>query len=646
MAVRTTSPWWVSALFAVGLVLVFIGERAFSHVGGIRLLATGAGALLVVATTALRLFTFARSREARRKVELAFVLCHAGALLALLLYVTTTGWGLGLFGIDAADAAGADRFRIPMTILWLVVLAASVVPLLMIELSLGTANRTHIALAEKDAVDDAAVELRRVSEMASSGLTMALAAALLMVTCNVADQRNIRKDLSYFKTSSPGSATVNMVESMSEPLRVLLFFPEVSEVKREVRGYFDALARAAGNVEVEEHDRMISAELAREHRVGQDGTIVLIRGDKAERLTVNPDFERARRNQLRTLDGDVQQRIMKVIREQRVAYLTVGHGEINDPQSLGPDLATRYPDAQASQIKRILTDQNYRVADLGLAQGLGNRVPEDATLVMVLGPREPLSDEALESLARYVAGGGALLVSLDPLSKATLGPLERRLGVRFDPTPITDDKEHLVRRGNVSDRRLILTNQFSSHASVTTMGRAGARSGILLVNAGHLVDAPFEAGPTTPKRTYVVRSMSTSWADVEDNLAFDDGVEKRDRYNLAAAIEDPGVGADGAEEHRGMRAMVFSDAEMFSDGVLVQFPVMQVLAADVVKWLGGEERFAGDTVVEKDVRIKHTRSEDVIWFYSTIVGAPLLVLGLGLAVMWWRRRSSLRRASS
>jgi hypothetical protein len=42
------------------------------------------------------------------------------------------------------------------------------------------------------------------------------------------------------------------------------------------------------------------------------------------------------------------------------------------------------------------------------------------------------------------------------------------------------------------------------------------------------------------------------------------------------------------------------------------------------------------------VRIKHTRSRDAKWFYGSIVGAPLLILGLGLVVGQLGRRRRRR----
>jgi len=59
---------------------------------------------------------------------------------------------------------------------------------------------------------------------------------------------------------------------------------------------------------------------------------------------------------------------------------------------------------------------------------------------------------------------------------------------------------------------------------------------------------------------------------------------------------------------------------------------------DSVKWLGGEEVFAGEVVSEDDKPIQHTKSQDAVWFTLTIVGMPLVVLALGLLGTWARRR--------
>ena len=107
--------------------------------------------------------------------------------------------------------------------------------------------------------------------------------------------------------------------------------------------------------------------------------------------------------------------------------------------------------------------------------------------------------------------------------------------------------------------------------------------------------------------------------------------------------KDPRAKKDAAKvapEPRAMRAMVFADAQLVSDRVLGTLALNQALVVDALKWLGTEEAFVGETTSEKDVAIEHTKSQDVAWFYSTILGAPLLVLSGGLAGVYRRRRKS------
>ncbi len=641
---RTASPWWLSAILLAGLAALFVGERALDTFGGARFLSIG-GLMLILTATALRIWAFAVTRGARRRVEAIFLACHAGIALGLIGYWFTTPWTMHLLGIDALDKAGLQRYLVPMTVLYCVILAISLLPLLMVELSLGVAQRGRLA-ASAGRGHDEAVELVRVLEMSTSGLSIALAAGFLMVTCNIAEQRNVRGDLSYFKTSSPGPSTVKIARSISEPLEVLLFFPESNQVGKEVQQYFKELARRTGNVNVEMHDRMVSATLARKHRITSDGTIIISRGDKSEKLAVSPDFQRARRTELRTFDAKVNTALLKVVRARHVAYFTVGHGELNDPSSLG-QLAAQQPEGRASITKRILEALNYSVQELGLAQGLASEVPGDATLVVMLAPRTPLRDEELATLDRYLERGGAMLIALDPDSEARLGPLGGRLGLDFDPTPLTDDREHLRQRGNSSDRRLILTNQFSAHASTTTLSRASARAGIVVANSGSLSEAPPTAGADAIQRTFVIRSTPNAWADLDNDLEFDSDTETRARYNIAAAVEATPAGEGNTETEltKGMRAVVVADGDLFGDPIQQLVPLSNHLLADSVMWLGGEEDLAGETISEEDVLIKHSESEDVILLYSSIVGAPLLILGFGLGIGYVRRRRNARRTA-
>jgi hypothetical protein len=664
MAMRTASPWWLTLVLAGGLLFFFLGERPFDHVDVVGNALTGLGLIAVLGSTALRLFGMTRADGQKRAVEKVLVLCHVGVVLALVLYAASTGWGRELLGKAPPPDDGLDKYGTSLRVLWGILILISFVPLAMAEIALGAADRDSLKLGgdKGSAADEASIDRQRVTSMATSGLTIALALSFLMVTCNVAKERNIHRNLSYFRTSSPGTATVAMVESVSDPIVALLFFESVNEVKTEVRTYFETLADRAGNLEIQEHDRVLSGDLAERLKVTKDGTIVLIRKSelddpevktpKTETFTVDTDWKKARTSQLKTLDSTVQKSLMKVIRDKRIAYLTVGHGEVNDPASAG---MVRAGDtgAKTQTIKTILGMLNYQAKDLGRGD-LAVDVPTDADVVMILGPLTELLDEELEALDRYLANGGSLLIALDPQRGGNLGLLEGRLGVRWDPRPLIDDSRPMVDRRNAADALILAATQFSSHASVTTLSKQGAKEGLPVFLGGSFDDAEFtrKVDGSEAKRTYVIESAKEVFRSLDRNLRFDEAAgEKRDTYHLAAAIEDAkALPAEASKDEdkspeNGMRALVFGDVELFVDTIQLRVPLTQFVFADAIKWLGGEEALAGETESEKDVPIEHTRSRDAKWFYGSIVGAPLLIICIGMLVTSIRGGRRKRRKS-
>ena len=88
-----------------------------------------------------------------------------------------------------------------------------------------------------------------------------------------------------------------------------------------------------------------------------------------------------------------------------------------------------------------------------------------------------------------------------------------------------------------------------------------------------------------------------------------------------------------------MRLIVVADSDLISDRFL-RNPGNGYFFIDALKWLGGEEKYMGQTTSEEDIRIMHTQKEDQIWFYLTIFGVPSLVLALGLFINYRRRRKS------
>jgi hypothetical protein len=708
--VKRQDPAWAVPLYLGGLVAIYVGERVLSGLESGGWVPTVLGIGAVLAATLVRLSPRFRSGGDRGRIENLMAGVSVGGLVALLIYFASTDAGMARLGLDTLPIDERDRVEGIMMVAWVVLLALSVTPMVFAQTALFPMRK-----AERP-------ESRRVRAAAVAGLSLAMAAVYGALFVFVAEGSNVKADYSYFKTSRPSESTRKIAESIKESIRVTAFFPEVNEVRNEVEGYLRDLAAGIPKLQVDVKDRLMHPKLARELRAMQDGVIVLSKGGSHNPMTIGTDLKTAQAK-LKTLDKDFQEQLMKVAVSRRVAYLTAGHGELNDRGA---------QEGRSSKIVReILRSQNFTVKDLGLAQGLASEVPDDAGVVMVLGPTQPFLSEEIETLQRYADGGGRLLMALDPdggadepfAAAAVAPPVEPRgdagaaeataaeataseaskapeptvaegtksapaatedprmasldalaglADLRFSPVVLANERQHIRRRFNASDRVLLPTSSFSSHASVSTLSRNAPRAAIVINGAGSLERAERPKG----KIDFAVRSLPGTFGDSNGNFRQDEPAEKSKVFQLAAAVtreikkgdapksetepkqedekkgpeakEEKGKkGKDAKKQNAGaadeFRAFVIADSDVFADWIMGRAPANPYLFVDAVRWLVGEESFAGEVNTEEDVRIEHTKQEDLAWFYAIIFGAPAVVLGLGLFVSR-RSRGKLRAA--
>jgi hypothetical protein len=197
----------------------------------------------------------------------------------------------------------------------------------------------------------------------------------------------------------------------------------------------------------------------------------------------------------------------------------------------------------------------------------------------------------------------------------------------------------------------MVVSSFSSHAAVSTLSRNAPRAAVIVFGAGSLERAP-GAGE---RADFAVKAGSGTFADTNKNFRFDKDSERQATFNIAAAVtktigdpknekkeepkdaKDPKAKKDAKKEAKNeLRAFVLADADALSDFVMAEVLANQVLYVDAIRWLIGEESFSGVPNTEEDQKIQHTKQEDLAWFYSSIFGAPAVVLGLGV---WISRRS-------
>ncbi len=596
--------WTLSLMFGLGLLAAFIGERLIGT-GTARTVLTGVGVAAAVISTALRLVRAMKSSGDRGRIERTLL---AFAVLGLV--------SLGLYFVQ--PDATSPKLAGVVGALWPVVMALAVIPSFLAELAYASmANAPE-------------VELGRVRDGALSGVGLTAALVFAFTTYYVASERDVKWDLSYFRTAEPGDATRNVVRALGEPVEVSVFFPPANDVGEQVMEYLDDLASLSPQFKVALFDQALDPKRAQELGVSGNGTIVVAQGKRKELLGMGTELEKAR-SQLRSLDKEFQKRLLKVAKERRTLYFTTGHGE------RGADRAD--PTDQRWTIRtlrEVFEQQNYEVKSLGVAQGLAAEVPRDAAAVIIAGPTQAFLPEELTALERYLDRGGRVLLALDPEAKLEFADLLKGFGLRYDPTPLANDEAFLSRTGAATDRNQIFTDAYSSHPAVTSLSRLGRRAPLLLLGAGALEALPERLSQV--RVDFTVHAHPKTFADKNANFEFDAKDELRRVYELAAAATRTKPASEGAEASEA-RLVVFADSDLLGDPVF-QNAGNAYLALDGMKWLLGDDAIAGETNSEEDVRIQHTRKQDVMWFYSTVFLAPVLVLGAGFVVT---RRKGARR---
>ena len=603
-------------LWLGGSALLLAGQR-YAGPGFLRGVLGGVGAglaVVAVGACAAGFLNAARGSAARTAAgrSLAF---YGLAALGLVLYPLTASGIVDRLGFDDD---GAATWRALWTVAWL--------------LAWWVGTAAAVGGDWTRFRGGGALEPRRVRAATAAAASLALAVAWVFALNYTAGERDRLWEWSARSRAFASDATLELVGGLREPVEAVAFFPPANRVLRRIEPFLDDVA-AAGPVEVAVLDQALEPARAAELGARENGALFLLRGGDRRRIDLGVDYDSAK-SRLGSLDRDFQEALLEIGRERRTVYLTAGHGERRE--YAGDDGLPGMRNARG--ILRALNVDTRDLSVTDLIQGL----PADAGLVAAFGPTEPFLPEEVESLRQFWRRGGSLLLLLEPGVEHGLSPLLADLGVRQLDGTVANERYHLRRDGALSDRRLLVTNRFGSHATVRDLSRAASRIGLALEGAAGLEGAV--GGPA--RASVLVRPMTGSWLERDGDFERDAEAEadRVEALAMASTLEVESGAAEDAGEPRESRAVVIGDADAMNDDyVYVTGPgtmsANAKLLLDAYAWLAREDETAVSSVPgDDDPVLQRTRGESIRWFLGTVFGVPALVLAIGFAVV--RRRRS------
>ncbi|MBL8131180.1 MAG: Gldg family protein [Anaerolineae bacterium] len=202
--------------------------------------------------------------------------------------------------------------------------------------------------------------------------------------------------------------TERVLSRLSSPMRIIGFYSSRALTTREIDDQFFRLYETATNglISREYIDPDEQPAIARRYGVQYDGQVFLanVRDDGTVDLATLARVPR----------GDAQERdITEAIARQMIAgrltiYFDIGLGERGPLDTTQEGISAVFAGVQESGI-------NARTLDLAQIAAQGGDIPPDASAVLFVRPLRDLTESEIQTVARYLDAGGALLLLTDVL---------------------------------------------------------------------------------------------------------------------------------------------------------------------------------------------------------------------------------------
>jgi len=336
------------------------------------------------------------------------------------------------------------------------------------------------------------------------------------------------------------------------------------------------------------------------------GTMILEMAGKTERIEKQSEAVR---------EEDLTNALMKIVKgEKKTVYFTQGHGE----KSIDDNDKSGYSNAKGG-----LEKENYVLKPLNLVQE--NKVPDDASVVVMIGPTsEPFQNE-LDLIDAYLNKGGSAAILLDPPPGAALNELMKKWSIDVGNNFVVDASG--VGRLFGAGPSIPLVTNYGNH-KITE--RFKVMTFFPLVRSV----SPAKTPVSGINAEQLLASNDRSWAesDMKSNQAsFDEKTDVKGPVSLAVvATKDLGEGKKA-------RLVVYGDSD-FASNQAFGLQGNGNLFLNTISWLAQDESFISIRPKNpEDRRLTMTESQGRLVSYVMLLFLPGSVLTAGIS-MWMKRR--------
>jgi ABC-type uncharacterized transport system involved in gliding motility auxiliary subunit len=480
---------------------------------------------------------------------------------------------------------------------------------------------------------------QRSTQAGTNAILATLAVLTILGLINFLGTRyHLRTDLTETQLFTLAPQSKELLRNLPQPMKVWLFTRDQNYQDQEL---LENYSRQSPNFKYEYVDPQARPGLAEKFGVKDFGEVYLEFENKHQLVQTVNDNERL--SEIRLTN-----RLQQIISNNTAkVYFLQGHGELR--------ITNNQTNTQNSitQVVQGLTDKNFTALPLNLTDN--PQVPDDATVVIVAGPKQELLSGEVQALEGYLNRGGNLLLMIDPNTNPKIDNLLKDWGVKLDNRLAIDISGEGLGLGPAAP----LVTEYGQHPITKEFG-----NGISLYPLARPLEITSVSGvESTPLlRT---KPYPSTWAESDqqsEKLEFNEGKDLKGPLTLGVAltrklstqvtpiptssptstsspIRTPSrTNANSQPRTKESRLVVLGNSDFAKNGLFEQ-----QLNGDVflnsVTWLSQQDQQPLSIRPKEPTnrRITMSTAKANLLSISSLLLLPFLSFGAG-AMIWWRRR--------
>ncbi len=446
--------------------------------------------------------------------------------------------------------------------------------------------------------------VRKIAYTTSAGAFVVILGIILVLVYFIASNHNTSWDLSRTGSNTLDTRTTNVLNSLDVAVEITVFDKEGPE-KRHAQDIMDLYSTGSKRITYRIIDPDARPGMARQYGVDRYGQAVLTAGSRQSLIE-------------RVTEENLTNALVKLMRDKKqVIYLITGHGE-----------------------RDISHENNQGISQLGTALALDDvevhphllmskpGIPSDADLIVVAGPRKKFLAEELEIIRTYLAGGGNMLVTLEPGGNAGLDELLGDYGIILDGGIVIDTLSTLVG----GDYTVPVVNTYGDMPEIKGFAYA------TLFPTSRALMIKKELSPDL-EVTWIARTSKQSWSETDFATLFDEGKADRSAEETPGPLNIAVCARRAAANNLQTSLMVFGDTDFLTNAYLNVSGNKDLAFTCINMLLGEGHMITIDAKSPGDRPFILTPGQSRMIFWVPVVVIPVLILTSALVVFWMRRRA-------